>query len=131
MLVDLSSNGSWVDQDLVASNKARGLAISKGIPVECNYRRIALQPEKWHLISTGKVQLQIKVGKATPPSFVPDKGELGLNNLHLQSNPISSSALTLSMLIKPAFVDQATSRKFHCMENYTFGTSIRHEATRG
>jgi len=60
MLVDRSSNGTWVDQDLVASNKARGHAASRGIPMEGNYRRITLHPEKWTLISAGILQFLLQ-----------------------------------------------------------------------
>lgn len=118
MLVDYSSNGTWVDEDLVASNKARGHAASRDIPIESNYRRIALHPEKWNLITAGKLQFQIKVGKATPPSFFPDYSELDFDDFRLQSNPTSSSALVPSTLIQPAFVDHVQSRKFHEVESY-------------
>jgi hypothetical protein len=102
MLVDLSSNGTWVkdpDASLVASNKARRLAASRGIPIEGNYRRIAVHPEQWTIISVRKLQFHIKVGKEKPSSFIPYNGELNLENFHLQSNPTFSSTLESSILI--------------------------------
>ena len=118
MLVDLSSNGTWVDEDLVASNKARRLAASRGIPIEGNYRRIALHPRQWTIVLAGKLQFNIKVGKETPSSFVLESGELDLDHFHLQSNPTSSFALDSSTLIQPAFVDHSRSRRFHYIESH-------------
>ncbi|RMZ82668.1 hypothetical protein DV738_g1597, partial [Chaetothyriales sp. CBS 135597] len=116
MLVDRSSNGTWVNQDWVASNKARGHATARGTPTYGNFRRIALHPEDWSLITAGKLQFHLKVGKDTPLSFVPERDELDLDDLHVQSNPTSSSSLTPSTSLQPAFVDLLASRRFHFIE---------------
>ncbi|RMD44435.1 hypothetical protein DV735_g719, partial [Chaetothyriales sp. CBS 134920] len=117
MLVDQSSNGTWVDQDLAASNKARGLAVARQLSIKGNFRRIALHPERWSLITAGKLQFHLKVGKDTPRSFVAERDELAMDDFHVQSNPTSSAALTPSSLLQPAFVDHVGSWQFHFTEN--------------
>ncbi|KIW58799.1 hypothetical protein PV05_03296 [Exophiala xenobiotica] len=122
MLVDLSTNGTWVEQDLVVSARARHCALSTGHAIQSQYDRLALHPEKWNLITAGKIQFQIKMGKARPSSYVADDGKHDLDLLHLQFNPIS---MTPSVPMRPAFVDQVASWKFHRTNSYTSGTSSR------
>ena len=120
MLVDLSTTGTYVGRDHVASQKARRAAEKARKPINSRHRSIALNPHAWNLIAVGTLQFQIKIGLVRPATTVTEADTLHLANFSLRSEAASSSAVFSSGQARLNFADQTNSPDYYILDQYAY-----------